>query len=253
MSLHPGLCHRVGKNKKRLIAHRVNNHNSHFIRLFYVTHSPRARNPPAQHGRIDPQRRQHRYPNALLVVGNGQPFGEPDNGVFRDRIWNVARSRQNPRHRRRMQQIPFAALEHPWQHRPHRVYMRHHIDIPLRLPDIHSGFKRIATRGNTGIAIENLYWTKVFFGVPDQRVNRGFITYVTRDSKTINLTRDRRGTVPVDVSYHHLCTLMGKCPRGRGSNAACSAGNHSYTFVQFHSIQGLTLGFITFATPVCCT
>jgi len=74
--------------------------------------------------------------DALVPVGDRQPFGERDQRVLGHRVRRGAELGQQAGGRRGEQQVSLAAGQHPRQHRPRRVDVAVHVDVPHPRPGL---------------------------------------------------------------------------------------------------------------------
>ncbi len=85
-------------------------------------------------------RAQARHADALLAVGDGQPFGERDRGVLGDRIRRRAQLGEQAGRRGGDDQVALTPRQHARQHRARHVDVTVHVDRPDPRPGVVGGF-----------------------------------------------------------------------------------------------------------------
>ena len=79
-------------------------------------------------------RAQARHLDACVAVGDRQPLGEPDGRVLGGGVRALPMLVSRPAADAVLQQVALAPGEHRRQHRPRRVHVGHHVDVPDASP-----------------------------------------------------------------------------------------------------------------------
>jgi hypothetical protein len=236
LEVHPGLRDRVGEDQEALLLDCAGDHFGDLLgfldRSGHVAREWRAG--VAQHRRAHAEGGQERTADTLVVIGDRHPFGKADDRVLGHGVGKVAVAGQDAGHRSGQDQVAAAARQHARQDRAGSVDMRHHVDVPLLLPDLQIGGQRVAAVGDARIAEEDVDRTELGLDPGDQIVDRAFLADIAGDRQAADFRRDHSGDIVVEVGDRDLCAASGEVAGARRADAAGAAGDDRDLSLELH-------------------
>jgi hypothetical protein len=133
-----------------------------------------------------------------------------------------------------MDQVAAAAFQHARQDRADGVDMRHHVDVPLLLPDLQIGGQWVTAGRDSGVAEEDVDRSETLFDLADQTVDRRFATDVTCDGHAADLVGDRPCIVSVEVRDCNPGATGREVPGTRRPDAAGTPGDDGRLSAELH-------------------
>ena len=132
---------------------------------------------------------------------------------------------EEPRRRRRVDEVALAPRRHPGRHRAGRVDVGHDVDVPV-LPPLRIGRVRTAHAGDPGVGDEHVDGTEGFFRRGDEAADGGLVGDVAGH----RAAADRGGGFPecvlLEVGDGHAAgAFRSEAARQRKADAARAAGD----------------------------
>jgi hypothetical protein len=179
---------------------------------------------------------QHRDLDALLAIGDGQPFRESDRGVLGHRVGRRSDLRQQPGGRSRVEQVAAAAFDHARNQVARRVHMGHQIDVPVALPVIvgHLGSARDRDAGIGAEQVDRAVLAlDALYEAPDIVLD-GHVD-LARDPADLGRHRGRAVAVAVGAD-HQFGAIEVKTARQRAADTAGRPGHDDTAIFQVHGL-----------------
>ena len=139
-----------------------------------------------------------------------------------------------------MEKIPLVPLDHAWQARACGVDVRHHVDLPIPLPDI------VIARGrpiviaievqDAGIGTKQIDLAEFSLGLGDHGCDSLFVAHIQCDAVAAQFRSQILCGVGVEICDHQTAdALLAEAPTQAGADAAGAACNDNDFVPQLHA------------------